>query len=190
MIVWAATRTLPASPQEQRDAASRLLARGLEAAFGVRPAELAFERNAFGKPRLIGRRGVHFSVAHCPDAVAVVVGDVPVGVDIERIRRRDPYAAARCLDPAEIGRVEAASEPDREFFRYWTLKESYVKALGCGLVYPVRKARFEVTDAGEVACDRPNATFRLVEDQPGVILALCWLGRPWAIVPEFVSGQW
>lgn len=190
MIVLAATHETPASPQQQRDAAGRLLARGLARAFGVRPDELVFERNSFGKPSLAGRRGVHFSVAHCPDAVAVAVADRPVGVDVERIRPRDRYVAARCLDASERERVEAASEPDREFFRYWTLKESYVKALGCGLTYPLRKARFAVTDGGEVASDRPNAAFLLVEGHPRVMMAVCRLGGAGAIEPQFVPCRW
>ena len=133
-------------------------------------------RNAFGKPRVRGREGVHFNIAHCRRAVVVLVADRPVGVDVEAVRARDASVAARCFDVSELARVEAAADPDREFFRYWTLKESYVKALGCGLSYPVRGLWFEVSASGEPVSNRPAAGFRLVEELPAVVIALCWLG--------------
>jgi 4'-phosphopantetheinyl transferase len=180
-----------ATVSEQRAAAQRLLRLGLERAFGLQPAEVDLERNSFGKPRLRGRPGVHFNIAHCRRAVAVLVADRPVGVDVEAVRARDPYVAARCFDESERIRVEAAADPDREFFRYWTLKESYVKALGCGLSYPVRSVCFEVSANGEPRSNRPLARFRLVEDLPSVVVALCWLhhaGR--APQSDLVHVEW
>jgi 4'-phosphopantetheinyl transferase len=164
-----------ASAPEQRATAQRLLRLGLERDFGVRPTEIALERNSFGKPRLRGRPGVHFNIAHCRRAVAVLVSDRPVGVDVEAVRGRDAHVAARCFDASERAHIEAAADPDREFFRYWTLKESYVKALGCGLSYPLRGICFEVSLAGETESNKPQAGFRLVDDFPAVVIALCWL---------------
>ena len=175
MTVMVAQCPGEASGPEQRDAAQRLLRVGLERAFGIRSTEIEVERNSFGKPRLRVRPGVHFNIAHCRRAVAVMVADCPVGVDVEAVRRRDAHVADRCFDASEMVRVEAASDPDREFFRYWTLKESYVKALGCGLSYPLRGVQFEVSQDGEPASNRPQAGFRLVEDFPAVVIALCWL---------------
>jgi 4'-phosphopantetheinyl transferase len=165
-----------ASASEQRDTAQRLLLLGLQRAFGIVPPAIELERNSFGKPRLCGRPGVHFNIAHCRRAVAVMVADRPVGVDVEAVRARDAYVAARCFDASERVRVEKAADPDREFFRYWTLKESYVKALGCGLAYPLRGVQFEVSAGGEPESNKPRAEFRLVEDFPAIVIALCWLG--------------
>ena len=53
---------------------------------------------------------------------------------------RDWYARARigALAPAEAADVRtAAADRSRRFFRYWTLKEAYVKARGDGLLYPL-----------------------------------------------------
>ena len=191
MTVMVAQCPGEASASEQRDAAQRLLRLGLERAFGVRPTEIELERNSFGKPRLRGRPGVHFNIAHCRRAVAVLVADRPVGVDVEAVRGRDAYVAARCFDASERVRVEAAADPDREFFRYWTLKESYVKALGCGLSYPVRGVRFVLSPDGEPESNKPQAGFRLFEEFPGVVIALCWLrqgGR--SAQSDLVQVEW
>lgn len=189
MTVMVAQSGRRASAPEQRDAARRLLGLGLERAFGVRPADVEVERDSRGKPRLVGRPGVHFNIAHCPRAVAVVVADQAVGVDVEEIRARDPYVAARCFDASELARVEAAPDPDREFFRHWTLKESYVKALGAGLSYPLRAVRFVVSADGMPESD-VRAAFLLVERFPGVVVALCWLRRRAAVHPDLVHVEW
>jgi 4'-phosphopantetheinyl transferase len=191
MTVMVARCPGEASASEQGAAAQRLLRLGLERAFGLGPMGIELERNSFGKPRLRGRPDVHFNIAHCPRAVAVLVADLPVGVDVEAVRRRDAHVAARCFEAAELDRVEAADDPDREFFRYWTLKESYVKALGCGLSYPVRGVCFEVTSDGEPESNRPRAGFRLVEDLPAIVIALCWL-RQGGRTPTFelVHVEW
>jgi 4'-phosphopantetheinyl transferase len=191
MTVMVAQCPGEASPSEQRDTAQRLLRLGLERDFGILPAEIELEHNSFGKPRLRGHLGVHFNIAHCRRAVAVLVADRPVGVDVEAVRARDAHVAARCFDPSEWVRVEAAPDPDREFFRYWTLKESYVKALGCGLSYPLRTICFDMSSDGEPESNKPEAAFRLIEEFPALVIALCWLrhgGR--SARPDLVEVEW
>ena len=191
MTVMVAQCPGEAAASEQRTAAERLLRLGLQRAFGVEETEVDLERNSYGKPRLRGRPDVHFNIAHCPRAVAVLVADRPVGVDVEAVRSRDAHVAARCFDASEQARVEAAADPDREFFRYWTLKESYVKALGCGLSYPLRDVRFEVSPTGEPESNKPQAGFRLVEELPAVVIALCWLrGRGRSAQSDLVQVEW
>jgi 4'-phosphopantetheinyl transferase len=191
MTVMVAQCPGEASASEQQAAGRRLLRLGLERAFGVEPAEIELERNSFGKPRLRGRPDVHFNIAHCRRAVAVLVADRAVGVDVEAVRSRDPHVAARCFDASERARVEAAADPDREFFRYWTLKESYVKALGCGLTYPIRGVHFEVSPDGEPESNKPQAGFRLVEELPEVVVALCWLRDGGRSAPaDLVHVEW
>lgn len=180
-----------AAASEQRSAAERLLRLGLRRAFDIQPQEMDVERNSFGKPRLRGRPDVHFNITHCRRAVAVLVADRPVGVDVEAVRSRDAHVAARCFDVSEQARVEGAADPDREFFRYWTLKESYVKALGCGLRYPVRDVSFQVSPTGEPESNKPHAGFRLVEEFPSVVIALCWLrGGGRSAQSDLVQVEW
>lgn len=70
---------------------------------------------------------VFFSLAHCGDYAVCAVSDVPVGVDIELPRAGDARLAKRFFQPDEAALVYAADDPDREFCRLWTLKESYIK---------------------------------------------------------------
>jgi len=164
----------------QRQAARRMLAAALRNAFALDAKDIQFTTNAFGKPLIEGHPGVHFNVSHCAGvegggAVAVVVADHRVGIDIEAIRPWDRYAGARMLAPEELARVADADDTDREFFRHWTLKESYVKALGAGLAYPVRRLRAQPGPAGRATMNVPRATLRLHETLFGFVLATCSL---------------
>lgn len=174
----------------QRAVAGRLLRHGLAEQFGLASADIQLERDGFGRPRLADRPDVHFSISHCPEAVAVLVADAPVGVDVERIRPYDPYAARRVLAPAELARLAKSSEPDRDFFRLWTLKESYGKALGVGMSYPLREVCFEVRPDGTVASNRTDASFQFEEGFAGLVIAVCRLRSTCPVDTTFKSLAW
>lgn len=82
--------------------------------------------NENGKPYLPDR-SAHFSLSHCNDMVVCAVSDAPVGIDLERIREDSARLAERFFAPDEKTLVSAGGDPDAEFCRIWTLKESYIK---------------------------------------------------------------
>jgi 4'-phosphopantetheinyl transferase len=108
---------------------------------GIAPAEWCFERNAQGRPGIAGSLGhaadLDFNLAHTPGLVAMAVArDAEIGVDVERTDQRAPLAVARrYFSAAEIAAMESlpAGERARRFRRLWTLKESYLKAIGTGV---------------------------------------------------------
>lgn len=112
-----------------------LLARQL----GVDPATLVFEEGRHGKPRLRADGGPvpSFNSSHSGRWVLHAIGDVDVGVDVERIRcdfaRLDDFLWI--LSPEERAVASAAAEPMRAAIlaTIWVRKEAYVKALGEGL---------------------------------------------------------
>ena len=67
-----------------------------------------------GKPEI---EGMCFNLSHSGDVAICVVSDLPVGCDIEKIRQM----------PECFG---------EDFFRVWTMKESYGKMTGEGLNIP------------------------------------------------------
>jgi 4'-phosphopantetheinyl transferase len=116
----------------------RVLAREL----GAEPAELAFTVEEGGRPRLAGETGLHFSLSHAGDRALVAVARTPrvgvdvevarPGVDVERLAARNYTASER----AELAAL-AGDERRSAFYRVWTRKEAYVKALGKGLFHPL-----------------------------------------------------
>ncbi len=173
--VWACADPGLSTLAAQRRAARTMLAEGLREVFGLDADALAWTVNAFGKPLVEGHPGVGVSASHCPGAAVVAVADHRVGVDVEPVRPWDRHAASRMLHPDELADVRGADDPDREFFRYWTLKESYVKALGTGLAYPVRRLRAQPGPAGRATMNVPRATLRLHEAIAGFVVATCSL---------------
>ncbi len=123
-------------------AASR---RAMAAALARRdiPADAALAKTALGKPYLPDWPAVQLSLSHSGGYGVCAVSDAPVGVDVELIRplRRD--VPGRFFTPAE--QAWLTGRPESAFFRLWTRKESFVKALGRGLTLPLN--RFSVLDA-------------------------------------------
>ncbi len=102
---------------------------------GAEPAEVEFQRNERGKPKL--RHGsLQFSLSHSEDlAMCAVSRTCCIGIDTERIREQIASEVTASLSP--LARQVLGSFPESErrngFFRGWTRLEAVVKAGGCDL---------------------------------------------------------
>ena len=110
----------------------------------VPPAEIALETMPLGKPRLVGTpaTGVRFNVAHSDElALMAFARGREVGVDVEYERPDVDIIelARRYFAPEEIAVLLAlpATEQCPAFYRCWTRKEAYIKALGLGMHAPL-----------------------------------------------------
>lgn len=122
----------------------------LAALTATTPAAVRFDRRcrhcgdpAHGKPELAGAPELSFSLSHSASvALVAVTREARVGVDVEviRARRHLEKLAARVLTPDELRawRVVPPASRTTAFLRSWTAKEAYLKALGVGLVRPLR----------------------------------------------------
>jgi 4'-phosphopantetheinyl transferase len=128
------------------------------------PGDLLFEYGPQGKPRLAplsGQMPLHFNLAHSHEmALYAITLAGEVGVDIEYTQRqvRDiDQIAARFFSANENAVYCALPALDRRaaFFRCWTRKEAFIKAIGEGLSHPLD--RFDVT---------------LAPNQPAAILSI------------------
>lgn len=132
-------------------AARGLLRIVLAGYLGAQPQALRFRYLEKGKPELAepsGASALTFNVSHSGGvALFGVTQGRPVGVDVEKIREDfDTEAIARRFFSAREQEQLAALPQDqrhRAFFRCWTLKESFIKALGEGLSHPLHQ--FDVT---------------------------------------------
>jgi 4'-phosphopantetheinyl transferase len=102
--------------------------------------ELSFSRNAYGKPCLVQYPKMPFNVSHSGDWIALISGGTEeLGVDVEKISPIDLQIAERFFSPQENAYLAAqpADQQLNTFYRLWTLKESYIKAIGMGLSMPL-----------------------------------------------------
>lgn len=92
-----------------------------------------FERNAHGKPELKGIDRVHFNLSHTKLAIAVAIGDRPVGVDVEGFKHPTQSLLEYTMNASEVQRVQQATHPEQEFATLWTQKEALFKYTGTGI---------------------------------------------------------
>ena len=113
------------------------------------PAALEIQTNPFGKPVIDG--DICFNLSHSgPLAVYVFARNAGVGIDLEQIRTDGECGeiARRYFTGAELEELEATPKEiqSEAFFRGWTRKEAYVKALGQGLSTSLSSFEIGLTD--------------------------------------------
>ena len=106
-----------------------------------KPEDIQFLYSAHGKP-YIAETDIKFNVSHSADmAVFAFVKGKEVGVDIEYIK--DDFNALELaqhfFSDCEITSLEKQPKVSlvKSFFRCWTRKESFIKAEGSGLSFPL-----------------------------------------------------
>jgi 4'-phosphopantetheinyl transferase len=108
------------------------------------PSDLAFEANAFGKLFLVkaGSGNLEFNLSHAGSLIVIgLCADHSIGVDVEEIRTVDGLSciAESYFTPQECRFILEHHGADRKraFFRCWTRKEAFIKAVGEGLSIPL-----------------------------------------------------
>lgn len=133
-----------------------ILARYLD----CQPADIRFRLGDRGKPVLDqGFPRLHFNLSHSADGALLGLSSRhELGIDLERIRpmtdatalARRFFAAGEIADLLQL----PPCEQSLAFFRCWTRKEAYIKAIGEGLACPLDRFRVSL---------RPEAPVRILE---------------------------
>ena len=181
------SRTLPDARREKLASLRHLGARRLSLGAGLLlnyalrseglpPTEYAVTEH--GKPFFPALPDFCFNLSHSGSRVLCAVSPSPIGCDVELLGTVDFAIARRFFHPDECAWLLSLPESEREaaFFRLWTCKESFVKALGLGLSLPLDS--FAVSFADGIALrqtvdPRPWALRSFRED--GYLYALCGL---------------
>ncbi len=146
-----------------------LLARGLRELY--RMAEIpALEEAGYGKPFFPAHPDLQFSISHCDGLAGCAFADVPIGLDLEKIRPFRPAILRKVLTQEEQEIVAQSADPTEYFFRFWTLKESRIKQAGRGLSMPLTDFSFTLTP---LRCSEDGLCFSQQLLPGGYVLALC-----------------
>ena len=113
------------------------------------PRRIPLAYTSKGKPVLALDTRINFNVTHSSDMAAIALAlDCRVGIDLEEIRPLPGLEdiAKRFFCTEEAAEILSCSEREREcsFFRCWTRKEAYIKAVGEGLHIPLDSFRVTV----------------------------------------------
>ncbi len=156
------------------------------------PREIDFDFGPRGKPFLKGASRIHFNMAHSGHlALYAFTTDVEIGVDVEEMRDVPDIQqiAARYFceaEASELGVIGERIPALRAFFRCWTRKEAYIKAVGDGLYTPLD--RFQVTLSADIPAEfvhignEPSAaarwTLQHLDPAPNYLGALAYQDAP------------
>jgi 4'-phosphopantetheinyl transferase len=125
---------------------------------GCEPNEFEYAYDNLGKPRFkddsLSQR-IQFNFSNSADlGLLAVTLQTELGVDLEKIRpMSDMMGMAKRYfadsETEQLFRLPESQRPDA-FFRCWTRKEAYLKAVGKGLTFPLRDV--EVTLLADDPC--------------------------------------
>lgn len=130
-------------PRDRRRfiAARSFLRRTLAEYLSVSPS---FVYGAFGKPGLSPRPDIarmEFNLSHSGDIALLAITRGPVGVDVEQVILVSELQrmASRFFSAYENAALNEVPPDTRDFafYRCWTRKEAFLKALGHGLAHPL-----------------------------------------------------
>lgn len=148
---------------------------------------ILFATNEYGKPVLASEADaraakIHFNVSHSGEWIACAISDTPVGIDIERMDPSiDLSIARKFFSHPEYGHIERCGTRHEKvslFYDYWTLKESFVKAVGKGLSIPFDSFAIRM-DGGHIRVQTAEPgvfRFKTYDFRDGYKLAVCAAG--------------
>ncbi len=132
---------------------------------GVDAQAVKFAYESRGKPLLAEPFALHnisFNLSHSEGLALCVVSNIQnVGVDLEYIRALDVESfAKRFFTDKEYNTIKSLP-PDqlqKMFFRHWTCKEAYLKAIGVG-IGELETIEIDLTsDYAQIVIDQTNQT--------------------------------
>lgn len=126
-----------------------------------------------GKPEIAG---ICFNISHSHDMVVCAVSDRVVGVDIEKIGEIKGNIAKRFFTEQENQYLEQFEGQERieQFFRLWTMKESYMKYTGEGMRLALDRFEFHFEEEVTVYRDGLKGICNIKEYViPGYKLTVC-----------------
>jgi 4'-phosphopantetheinyl transferase len=161
--------------KEQRPHAHGLLAECLKAAgaeyvFGETP----LTKGEHGKPSLVSRPDIHYNLSHANGVCACVADRDECGIDCETVRPYRPRVTQRVFSAEEQAVLAALPEGERDmyFFRIWTLKEAFVKAIGVGVSYPMKTVSFDLS-GGAISANAGDWRFAQFIINETAVVSVC-----------------
>lgn len=114
---------------------------------GVKEELIEIDRTEKGKPFMKGKSALFFNLSHSGDKVLFGFSSrEEIGVDIEKekpCRDLDGLIGACCSEGEKnLLSVLSGKEKEQLFYRFWSLKEAYLKGIGKGITVTLKNVDF------------------------------------------------
>lgn len=139
---------------------------------------LLISKTSYEKPFFKNLPSLYFNLSHCEGLVACTLDIYNVGIDVENIRPHKSHFINKSLSFNEqlLFKQKISNNlqnSDELFFRIWTLKESYIKAIGKGLSYPLSQISFSFDQNNNIISNKKDYKFTQWIIKNKYILSLC-----------------
>ena len=123
-----------------------------------------FKTGKYGKAYISNHENIHFNLSHSGKMVLCAISDMEVGVDVEYIDLTiDLNIAKHYFYNSEYENIMKSENKPDEFFKYWVLKESYMKYTGLGMNLKLDSFEIIIGDEIRLKNDNPNLKFNLFD---------------------------
>lgn len=128
----------------------------------IAPEDIQFSQGAHGKPYATSEKNIYFNLSNSQNlALYAVLLDQEVGIDLEYFRDKVSYTelTERFFSTEEKNYFSKlpAEQQKEAFFRLWTSKEAFIKAVGEGLSFPLEDFTIDIEKPKIVTIKGDNA---------------------------------
>ena len=123
-----------------------------------------FETGKYGKAYISNHENIYFNLSHSGKIVLCAISDMEVGADVEYIDREiDLNIAKHYFYNSEYEKIMNSENSPVEFFKYWVLKESYMKYTGLGMNLELDSFEIMIDAEIKLKNDDKNLKFNLFD---------------------------
>lgn len=143
------------------------------------PENTEIKRTENGKPYA---DGICFSITHSGDTALFAISEKPVGIDAEKIRKRNFSSLLNRFTTREQREINGDAA---EFLRHWVVREAYIKMLGGTLAHDLKRLEYF---GGELFCDgkKPDCNILLASSENFIYAVCAQCEIPQNIVTEII----
>ena len=149
----------------------------LQKEFGENLSHFTIAKGMHGKPYFTDS-DILFNISHSGNYAAAAVSSIPIGVDVQIVRPVKDNIIAKLCRGKELEYIDkSGDDKSRAFIRLWTLKESYIKATGDGMTFPMDEINFDISDFDDSVFGRVSNRegVYFLRDYNDFVLAVCCL---------------
>lgn len=133
-----------------------------------------FKTEKYGKAYISNYENIYFNLSHSGKIVLCAISDMEVGVDVEYIDPAiDLNIAKHYFYNSEYENIMNAKNKSDEFFKYWVLKESYMKYTGLGMNLKLNSFEILIDNEIKLKNDSKNLKFKLFDIENYKIAISC-----------------
>ena len=139
--------------------------------FGVNYLDEEIVIGEYGKPSFKNSK-YFFNTSHSGKYAFCVISDVEVGCDIEEIKDYKQRVAERFFTEKENNYLKITNDKGALFYRFWTLKESYIKCIGKGFGMSLQSFELD-NDGNDIVIKGQDSYSFLEQTYDGYQIAIC-----------------